>query len=220
MQVFAFNIVHEFVCLSVCLWLALLPFNVNQFWLTLVTRTLLWSSLAATIMVQIGRRGTARRLLEYLKKFFKNHRIRISKFWSIIFCVCLLCIEKKIRLDSNGSRCCLGFGLDEPREACIRLRCTLTQPVEYHWTVRVQRWCGLLSNYFDRLLLFLLLFLLIIILLCRIMFTVFSIVFLFRVAVDDDWTGFRRCGRSFLMIFHFCIFSCDLSANQCTCTCR
>ena len=64
----------EFVCLRVCLWPALLPFIVNRFWRNLVTRTLLWSSLAATIMVQIGRRGTARRLFENLKKFSKNHR--------------------------------------------------------------------------------------------------------------------------------------------------
>jgi len=54
----------EFVCLSVCLWLALLPFSVKWFWRNLVTRTLLWSSLAANIMVQIGRRGTARRLFK------------------------------------------------------------------------------------------------------------------------------------------------------------
>ena len=39
------------VCLSVCLWPALLPFNVDRFSWNLVTRTLLWSSLAATIMV-------------------------------------------------------------------------------------------------------------------------------------------------------------------------
>ena len=45
------------VCLSVyllmCLWPALLPLNVDRFWWNLVTRTLVWSSLAATIMVQI-----------------------------------------------------------------------------------------------------------------------------------------------------------------------
>jgi len=45
----------------VCFWRALLPFNVNRFRWNLVTRTLLWSSLAATIIVQIVRRGTARR---------------------------------------------------------------------------------------------------------------------------------------------------------------
>jgi len=74
------------VCVSVCLWPALLPFNVDRFWRNLVTRTLLWSSLAATIMVQIGRRGTARRLFENLKKNSqKSQNIRISKFWSIIF---------------------------------------------------------------------------------------------------------------------------------------
>ena len=62
----------EFVCLSVCLsvcvwlWPAILPFSVDRFWRSLVT-----SSLAATIMVQIGRRGTARRLFENLKKFSK-----------------------------------------------------------------------------------------------------------------------------------------------------
>jgi len=71
-------IFSEFVCLSVCvcvcvcLWPALLPCNVNRFWQNLViTRTLLWSSLAATIMVQIGCRGTARRLFENIKEFSK-----------------------------------------------------------------------------------------------------------------------------------------------------
>jgi len=59
------------VSLSVCLWPALLPFNVNRFRRNLVTRTLLWSCLAATIMVQIGRRGTARRLCENFEKFSK-----------------------------------------------------------------------------------------------------------------------------------------------------
>jgi len=44
---------NQLACLSVCmcLWPALLPFSVNRFWRNLVTRTLLWSSLAATIMV-------------------------------------------------------------------------------------------------------------------------------------------------------------------------
>jgi len=59
------------VCLFVCLWPALLPFNIDRFWWNLVTRTLLWSSLDATIIVHIGRRGTARRLFENFKKFPK-----------------------------------------------------------------------------------------------------------------------------------------------------
>ena len=82
----------EFVCLcvrlSVCLKPALLPFNVNRFSQNLVTRNLLWSSLAATIMVQIGRRGTMCRFFENFEKIL-NHRIQISKFWSIIFCICV-----------------------------------------------------------------------------------------------------------------------------------
>ena len=66
------------VCLSVCvcLWPALLPFQRWPILMKLGHKDLLWSSLAATIMVQIGR--------------------RISKFWSIIFLrLCLLCIVKK-----------------------------------------------------------------------------------------------------------------------------
>ena len=79
-----------------CLWPALLPFNVDRFWWNLVTRTLLWSSLAATIMVQIGRRGTVWRLFENFKKFFlksqnSNCRILVHHFWRL----CLLCIIKK-----------------------------------------------------------------------------------------------------------------------------
>jgi len=83
------------VCLSVCLWLALLPFNVDRFWWNLVTRTLLWSSLAATIMVQIGRRGTVRRLFwKFQKNSQKSQNSNYKKFWSIFFallrvvCVC------------------------------------------------------------------------------------------------------------------------------------
>ena len=89
------------VCLSVCLWLALLPFNVDRFWWNLVTRTLLWSSLAATIMVQIGRRGTARCLFENFKKFskitefvFQNSCQSFLASVSPVYCT-------KIGLDSN-----------------------------------------------------------------------------------------------------------------------
>jgi len=53
-------------------------------------------------MVQIGRRGTARRLFENFKKFFK----KITEFGfqnsgPSFLRQCLLCIVKKIRLDSN-----------------------------------------------------------------------------------------------------------------------
>ena len=79
------------LCVSVCLWLALLPFSVNRFGWNLVARTLLWSSLAATIMAQIGRRGTTRRLFENFKKFSKSHN---SNFKILIhhFCVGLSCV--------------------------------------------------------------------------------------------------------------------------------
>ena len=102
----------EFVCLcaclsvyvSVCIWPALLPFNVNRFWRILVTRTLLWSSLAATIMVQIGCRGTAWRLFENFKKFwkvtefeFQNSAPSFFAFVSLVYC------KKKFGLDSNKS---------------------------------------------------------------------------------------------------------------------
>jgi len=39
-----------------------------------------------------------------------------------------------------------------PKKSCIRW-VTLAQPGEYHWTVHVRRRCGLMSNYFDQLLL-------------------------------------------------------------------
>jgi len=39
-----------------------------------------------------------------------------------------------------------------PKEVCITWGCTLAPPGEYHWTVHVWQWCGLLSNYFDHLL--------------------------------------------------------------------
>ena len=94
-------IIFSQVCLSVCLWPALLPFNINRFWRNLVTRTLLWSSLAATIMAQIVRRGTARRLFENFKKISKitnsNFKILVHHFFasgSPVYC-------KKIRLNSN-----------------------------------------------------------------------------------------------------------------------
>jgi len=69
----------ESVCLSVCVcvWPALLPVDVNRFWRNLVTR--IWSSLATTIMVQIGRRGTAWGLCKNFKKF-SEITIRIWKF--------------------------------------------------------------------------------------------------------------------------------------------
>jgi len=49
-------------------------------------------------MVQIGRRGTARRLFENSQKSQNlNFKILVHHFWHL----CLLCIVKKIRLDSN-----------------------------------------------------------------------------------------------------------------------
>jgi len=103
-----FEFVCLWVCLSVCLWPALLPFNLNRFWQNLVTRTLLWSSLAATIMDQIGRRGTARCLFwKISEKILKNHRILISKFWSIIFFASVSPVYCKIistRFEQNWRR--------------------------------------------------------------------------------------------------------------------
>jgi len=86
----------------VFLWPAILPFNGDRFWRNLVTRTLLWSSLAETIMVQIDRRGTVRRLFENFKKFSKITKFEFQSSGPS-FCVCLLCIVKKIVLDSNKS---------------------------------------------------------------------------------------------------------------------
>jgi len=37
------------------------------------------------------------------------------------------------------------------KEPCIRQRCTLAPPGEYHWTVRVWQQCGQLSNNFRHL---------------------------------------------------------------------
>jgi len=42
----------------------------------------------------------------------------------------------------------------------LYMGCTLTPPGEYNWTIHVRRRCGLMSNYFDHLLLLLLLLLL------------------------------------------------------------
>jgi len=38
-----------------------------------------------------------------------------------------------------------------PKEACIRLECTLAQPGEYNSTVHFRRRCGLMTNYFDHI---------------------------------------------------------------------
>ena len=56
-RVIFFSRVCLSLCPSVCLWPALLPFTVDWFWWNLVTRIVLWSSLAATIMVAEGPRN-------------------------------------------------------------------------------------------------------------------------------------------------------------------
>jgi len=89
------------VCLTVCLWPALLPFNVHRFWWNLVTRTLLYSSLAATIMVQIGHRETVRRLFENFKKFSKITEFEFQHYGPSFFASVSPVYCKKIRLDSN-----------------------------------------------------------------------------------------------------------------------
>jgi len=89
------------VCVCACVWPALLPFNVDRFWRNLVKRTLLWSSLAATIMVQIGRSGTARRLFENFNKFSKITEIEFQSSGPSFFASVSPAYCKKIRLDSN-----------------------------------------------------------------------------------------------------------------------
>jgi len=81
-----------FVCLCVCLWPALLPFNVDRFWWNLVTRTLLWSSLAATIIFQVGRRGTAWQLLKISKNSQKSQNMNFKSLIHHFFCVCVSCV--------------------------------------------------------------------------------------------------------------------------------
>jgi len=89
------------VCVCVCVWPALLPFNLDRFCWNLVTGTLLWSSLAATIMVQIGRRGTSRRLFENLKKFSKITEFEFQNSGPSFFASVSPVYCKKIRLYSN-----------------------------------------------------------------------------------------------------------------------
>jgi len=111
-------IIFSRVCLSVCLYVCVsvcvcvcvcvsdrhfyVPFNGDRFWRNLVTRTLLWSSLAATIMVEIGRRGGPRDA--FLKISKNSQKSQNSNFKILVhhfLRLCLLCIVKNIRLDSN-----------------------------------------------------------------------------------------------------------------------
>jgi len=93
------------VCLSVCLWLALLPFNVNRFWRNLVTRTLLWCSLAVTIMVQIGHRGTTHCLLKISTNSEKSQNSNFKILVHHFLRMCLLCIVKNwTRFKQNWRR--------------------------------------------------------------------------------------------------------------------
>ena len=94
-----FSRVCESVCLSVCLWPALLPFSVNRFWRNLVTRTLLWSSLAATIMVQIGPQREHATPFWKFQKILNNLIIKILVHHFFASVSPVYC--KKIRLNSN-----------------------------------------------------------------------------------------------------------------------
>jgi len=96
----------KFVCLSVCLWPALLPFNVNRFWQNLVTSTLLWSSLAVTIMVQTDRRGTARCLFENFKKFWKITEFELQNSGPSFFASVspVYCKKNSTRFEQNWRR--------------------------------------------------------------------------------------------------------------------
>jgi len=87
----------EFVCLCVCLWPALLPFNVDRFWWHLVTRTLLWSSLAAIIMVQIGRATPSWKF----QKFSKITEFEFQNSGSWFFASVSPVYCKKIGFNSN-----------------------------------------------------------------------------------------------------------------------
>ena len=88
------------VCLSVCLWPALLPFIVDRFWWNLVTKTLLWSSFAASIMVQIGATPFWK-----FQKILKNHHSTFKILVHHLLCLCLLCIVKNsTRVEQNWRR--------------------------------------------------------------------------------------------------------------------
>ena len=65
--------------------------------------------------------------------------------WSVCLSVCLS-LQKRLKRSK--------WGVDsrEPKEACV-IACTLAPSGEYVWTVHVPRRCGLMSNYFDHLLL-------------------------------------------------------------------
>jgi len=45
------------------------------------------------------------------------------------------------------------YSYTEERHSTLYMGCTLAPPGEYYWTVRLRRRCGLMSNYFDHLLL-------------------------------------------------------------------
>jgi len=97
------------VCLSVCLSLALLPFNADRFWQNFVTRTLQWSSLAATIMVQTSHRVTAWRGADAFLKISKNSQKSQNLNFKILvhhFCVCVSCVSYKnlTRFEQNWRR--------------------------------------------------------------------------------------------------------------------
>ena len=99
----------EFVCLSVCLSVCVCVSLTGTS--TLQRRPILMKlghkdppviySLAATIMVQIGRRGTARRLFENFKKLSKITEFEFQNSGPSFFASVYPVYCTKIRLDSN-----------------------------------------------------------------------------------------------------------------------
>ena len=74
--------------------------------------------------------------------------------WSVCRSVCLprsWALQKQL----NWSRFLLGCGLGWARGTKYYIGCTLTQPGEYEWTVRVRLRCDLVSNYSDYLFIYL-----------------------------------------------------------------
>ena len=90
------------VCL--CVSLSLAGTSALQRWLILMKlghKTLLWSLLAVTIMVQIGCRGTVWHLFENLKKFSKITEFKFQNFGPSFFVSVSPVYCKKIWLDSK-----------------------------------------------------------------------------------------------------------------------
>jgi len=75
--------------------------------------------------------------------------VNILDVWFLLLCLSVTAVSPAKTSEPIEMRS-LGYWVGRVQGTMYFMRCTLSQPGEYDWTVLVWQQCSLMSNYFDR----------------------------------------------------------------------